>query len=164
MLKELKLAEGSVEGAVERAFIAQQQFERLVTPLEDVSETLVIVLSSPDVAVRSIGVGQFVGQQVGLNVGDAAQTPARDGHAFDQIHLDWIGGLEPLDVGRQQGLVIFGGLRGQHDGFAGEAVAQAVGSGLGLACRRGGALRFGSVGFGGCGFGCRHEIAPSREG
>jgi len=35
---------------------------------------------------------------VGLDVGDAAETPTGDGHGFDQVHFDGVGGLKALVV------------------------------------------------------------------
>jgi len=121
------LAEGSVEGAVEGDFVAHHQSERAVGSLEDLGEALVVVLGLEVGCVACLGCVHFVGEQMGLDVGDAAETPAGYGHGFDQIHFDGVGGLKALDVRGQESFVVFLGFGGEDDGLGGEAVAQAVG-------------------------------------
>jgi hypothetical protein len=97
-LKKLELAEGSVKGAVEGDFITHHQGQRAAASLEDGGQALVVVLGLEIGGVASLGRIHFVGEQVSLNVGDAAETPAGDGHGFDEVHFDGVGGLEALDV------------------------------------------------------------------
>lgn len=58
----------------------------------------------------------FVGEDAGLNGGDAAETPAGGGHGFDQFGFEEAGGGEFVQVGAEESLVVFGGLRGEDDG------------------------------------------------
>jgi len=91
-------------------------------------------------------------EQAGFDGPDAAQAPAGDGHGFDQIHLDRVGGVELLDVGVEEELELFVGFGGEQDGLGGETVAEAVAGRLGSAFRSGGAAGLGAVGAGGFGF------------
>jgi len=150
--ENIELFEGPVEGAIEVALVTGQQGQTLTTIGQH--------FKNPGEAIFAGHVGEFVvdffgaarqlvGEQAGFDGPDAAQAPAGDGHGFDQIHLDRVGGLELLDVGIEEELELLVGFGGEHDGLGGEAVAEAVAGRLGSAFLGGGAAGLGAVGAGG---------------
>ena len=92
------MAKGSVEGAVEGDFVTHHQRQGPVASLEDGGQALVVVLGLEVGGVAGLSRVHFVGEEVCLDMGNAAETPAGDGHGFDQVHFDGVGGLEALDV------------------------------------------------------------------
>ena len=115
--QELQLFEGAVMGAIEGAFVADQQGQAvaLVGQLLErkgqavngfhVGEAVLF-----DVGVDLVGTAEhFVVQEHGFDGADAAQAPAGDGHGLDQLHFDAGLGSELVEIGIEEGLEVFAG-------------------------------------------------------
>lgn len=128
-LEYVQLFKGTVEGAIQGAFVACQQGEALSVigqPLKNPGEAIVAGHFDEFVIDIFSAADQFVGKQAGFEGQDAAQTPSSDDHDVDQFHLHGVGGVELVDVGVEQDLELFSGFVGEHDALSGEAVAEAV--------------------------------------
>jgi hypothetical protein len=80
------------------------------------------VLEGVGYAIERIGgslSGGFIFEQSGFDGPGAAETPVGSDHLLDQAELHAVGGLETIEVFRQDGLETFGRFI-VHDDLAGE--------------------------------------------
>jgi hypothetical protein len=163
--EEVQLFEGLGIGAVDGSFIAIQEVEARAVgkALERAGDTIVGFGYAMDVGEKAIDVidaGQnFVGEEGGFDVGEAAQAPAGGGHVFDQLDFDGTGGDEFVEIGVEEALEVGGRFVGEDygdgregGGADGESVAKGVLGGTSAAGGGRGAVGFGAVGAGGDGF------------
>jgi hypothetical protein len=133
------LFEGAGIGAAEGSFVAEKQVETRAVgeALEDVGEAIIGIGFAPDVLKFAVNVIEaalnFIGEEVGFDIGEAAQAPAGGGHGFDQFDFDGAGGGEFIEVGIEEALEVGGGFVVEDDGDGreggvadGESVAKGV--------------------------------------
>ncbi len=169
--EEVQLFEGLGVGTVYGSFITIQQVEARAVgeALERVGEAILGVGFAIDVGVGKkaldvIDAGlDFVGEEGGFDVGEAAQAPAGGGHGFDQLDFDGAGGGEFVEIGIEEELEVGERFVGQDngDGWEGgvadgarspdgstgrKSVAKGVLGGTGATGGGRGAVGFGTVG------------------
>src|ERR1700680_933225 len=109
-LKQEKLLESPVIGAIESAFVADHQGEGLavIGELFEDPSAEIDVLHVTELLVDVLGAAhQFGAQQSGFDVRDAAQAPAGGDHGLDQVPLDAALGMELAGVGIEKSLEVF---------------------------------------------------------
>ena len=108
-LQQEQLLEGPVIGASQSGFIADQQGEGLSVvgqPLKDPREVVIVVHPNELLVDGRLAARHFVFQNGGFDGQDAAQAPAGGGHGVDQFRLDAAVGIELMDVGIEEELVV----------------------------------------------------------
>ena len=140
-LEKQQLFEGAVMGAVQSAFVADQQGQALamIGHLLEGKGQAVNRFHFGEALLFDFGVEVFgaaqglVVQKGGFDGGGAAEAPARGGHGMDQFDFDAGLGSELVEVSVEEGLEIFDGFGGEHHtggrpgrGFGAQAVADAV--------------------------------------
>jgi hypothetical protein len=160
--------EGSAIGAGECAFIANHQVEagsagEVFVDVGDAVERAGHAIDVLELAINIKGAElDFIADQGGFDLGEAAEAPAGGDHGLDQFDFDGSRGGELVEIGIEETLEVGGGFRGEDDGrgrerggAGGEAVAGGVLGGAGAAFGRDGAAGLGAIGAGGGGFGLR---------
>lgn len=85
-MQNLKLLEGAVVDAGEGGFVAQQEGDggsAVGQAAEDPGETAIVVDGFEFVFEVGLGEHELVIEQVGFEIGDAAEAPAGDGDGVD---------------------------------------------------------------------------------
>jgi hypothetical protein len=151
-----------VVSAIELAFIAQQQDQRLAfvgAAVEHAGELAFRAdfreLFEDFVVVKH----HFLFEELGFDGHQAVETPAGGGHGLDQVGFGLAGRPEALRVGGAEmveGSAVF---MGEHNLAGIETVLDGVARRPGLAFRGDGTFRFRAVGTGGVGFGLRLHVA-----
>jgi hypothetical protein len=129
LLQGLQLFERPVMGAIQGAFVANQQGEGLAVIgqlLKDPGDAIVVVHVGELGVDVFIPAHEFCAEHVGFDPADAAEAPAGGGHRFDQFRFEGGLGVELVDVGIEEELELFAGLGGEDDGLGGQAVADGV--------------------------------------
>ena len=148
------MLEGPVVGAAQGVLVAKNEGEAVAVVgevAEDPGQAVRIGDALVGLVEVLLTVERVKVQQRGFEDGDAVEAPAGDGHGLDGVELG--GGLrvELVEVGVEEGLIIFGGFAGGDDLFRAEAVAEGVHRGFLFSFGGFGAFRFSAVDAGGIG-------------
>jgi len=125
-LELLQLFEGAGIGAAEGSFVAEKQVEARAVgeTLEHVGEAIIGVGFATDAGKLAVNVIEaaldFVAEEVGFDIGEAAEAPAGGDHGFDQLDLDGAGGGELIEIGIEEALEVIGRFVVEDDGDGGE--------------------------------------------
>ena len=133
-MEELELFKGAVKGAGEGGFVAEEHLEGAAAvgeATEGPGQEDFVAEVSELVRDEEFALDRVGGEEVGFDGGEAAETPAGVGQGLDEFGFEMVGGLELVEVGCAEGVVVFGGFGGEEDLFGGEAVFEGV---LGRAC------------------------------
>ena len=125
-LELLQLFEGAGIGAAEGSFVAEKQVEARAVgeTLEHVGEAIIGIGFATDAGKLAVNVIEaaldFVAEEVGFDIGEAAQAPAGGDHGFDQFDFDGAGGGELIEIGIEEALEVVGRFVVEDDGDGGE--------------------------------------------
>jgi len=125
-LELLQLFEGAGIGAAEGSFVAEKQVEARAVgeTLEHVGEAIIGVGFATDAGKLAVNVIEaaldFVAEEVGFDIGEAAEAPAGGDHGFDQLDFDGAGGGELIEIGIEEALEVVGRFVVEDHGDGGE--------------------------------------------
>lgn len=146
------------------AFITDEEGEGHGLVLEDEGEAAQVGDGIEFLLDLFFGQEEFVFKQVGFESGHAAEAPAGERHGFDQLHLDWVGGLVEGYVGLEEVGVVLLGFAGEDGELGGQAVLESVAGGVFFALGSDGAAGFLAVLAGSVRFGLRSHADGIASG